>query len=67
VASNAVLAPIFLAIADVTPGFLRALMTAATCSSASTGNTARISLSPVWCWRTPGIDQTFEKRRGRSV
>ena len=47
VASNAVLDPIFLAIADVTPGFLRTLVTAATCSSASTGNTARISLSPV--------------------
>ena len=34
---------------------------------ASTGNTARISESPVWCRQTPGIDQIFAKRRGRSV
>src|SRR5438046_827457 len=40
-------------------------MTPAICRRASGGNTARISESPAWCRRTPGIDQTFEKSRGQ--
>ena len=47
-APNAVLDPIFLATSDSIPGFRWALTTAATCLRVSTGNTARISRSPVW-------------------
>src|SRR2546426_777770 len=44
-----------------------ARITRATRSRISGGNTARISESPVWCRRTPGMDLTFAKRRGRSL
>src|SRR5207245_3551328 len=66
VPSNAVLAPIFLATSDSIPGFRWALITAATCLKVSTGNTARISRSPVWWRLTPGIAQSLANRRGRS-
>ena len=61
---NAVLAPIFLATSDSIPGFRWALITAATCLRVSTGNTARISRSPVWWRLTLGIAQSLAKRAG---